>query len=180
MPKSNGLFTALTQLGAHHRVCLRGHRVQDVVKVFAPVNVGSDKRAQRHNAFADRAGVGQRRGGERVAQTTSGERLLYSRFILSRSSLPHTSILPQSAAAGARQLNMCLHVMAITQVRQNTPGRAYYLRKRSEGKSHNEAMRCLKRRLSDLMYRRLIHDANRQKAGPGGHSGAALSSRAAG
>jgi hypothetical protein len=48
------------------------------------------------------------------------------------------------------------------------------------GKSHNEAMRCLKRRLSDLVYRRLIHDADTQKAGPGGHSGAALSSRAAG
>src|SRR5271170_6303233 len=39
--------------------------------------------------------------------------------------------------AGDRQLNLCLHVMAITQVRQDTPGRAYYLRKRSEGKSHN-------------------------------------------
>jgi transposase len=82
--------------------------------------------------------------------------------------------------AGNRQLNCCLHVIAITQVRLHTPGRAYYLRKRSEGKSHNEAMRCLKRRLSDLVYRRLIHDADKRKAGPGGHSGAAVSSRAAG
>jgi transposase len=82
--------------------------------------------------------------------------------------------------AGDRQLNCCLHVIAITQVRQDTPGRAYYLRKRSQGKSHNEAMRCLKRRLSDLVYRRLLHDADTQKASPGGHSGAALSSRAAG
>jgi transposase len=51
--------------------------------------------------------------------------------------------------AGNRQLNCCLHVMAIIQVRQDTPGRAYYLRKRSQGKSHNEALRCLKRRLAD-------------------------------
>jgi transposase len=50
--------------------------------------------------------------------------------------------------AGDRQLNFCLHVMAIAQVRHDTPGRAYYLRKRSEGKNHNKAMRCLKRRLS--------------------------------
>ena len=50
---------------------------------------------------------------------------------------------------------------------------------RSEGKNHNEAMRCLKRRLSDIVYRQLIGDAVNQKAGPGGHSGAALSSRAA-
>jgi len=42
-----------------------------------------------------------------------------------------------------RQLNFCLHVMAITQIRQNTLGRAYYLRKRSEGKSRKEVMRCL-------------------------------------
>ena len=82
--------------------------------------------------------------------------------------------------AGNRQVNCCLHVMAIIQVRQDTPGRAYYPRKRSEGKSHIEALRCLKRRLSDVIYRRLIHDANTQKAGPGGRSAAALSSRAAG
>lgn len=45
--------------------------------------------------------------------------------------------------AGDRQLNFCLHVMALTQIRQNTPGRTYYLRKRSEGKGHKEAMRLL-------------------------------------
>ena len=62
--------------------------------------------------------------------------------------------------AGDRQLNLCLHVMALTQIRQDTPGRAYYLRKRTEGKSHKEAMRCLKRRLSDVVYRQLRRDAN--------------------
>ena len=41
-------------------------------------------------------------------------------------------------------------------------------------------MRCLKRRLSDVVYRQLIQDADRQEADPGGHSGATLSSRAAG
>jgi transposase len=70
--------------------------------------------------------------------------------------------------------------MALTQIRQDTPGRAYYLRKRTEGKSHKEAMRCLKRRLSDVVYRQLRRDAAaRQAAGPGGHSGAALLSSAA-
>src|SRR5277367_5455830 len=81
--------------------------------------------------------------------------------------------------AGDRQLNLCLHVMALTQVRQDTQGRAYYLRKRTDGKGHKEAMRCLKRRLSDVVYRQLRHDANRLEAGPGGHSGAALKSSAA-
>jgi transposase len=81
--------------------------------------------------------------------------------------------------AGDRQLNLCLHVMALTQIRQDTLGRAYYLRKRTEGKSHKEAMRCLKRRLSDVVYRQLIHDTAGIGAGPGGHSGAALMSSAA-
>jgi transposase len=35
--------------------------------------------------------------------------------------------------ADDRQLNLCLHVMALTQIRQNTAGRAYYLRKRTDG-----------------------------------------------
>ena len=81
--------------------------------------------------------------------------------------------------AGDRQLNRCLHVMALTQIRLDTPGRTYYLRKRTDGKGHKEAMRCLKRRLSDVVYRQLRSDANRREAGPGGHSGAALKSSAA-
>jgi hypothetical protein len=59
-------------------------------------------------------------------------------------------------------------------------GRAYYDRKISEGKTHNEAMRCLKRRLADRVWRTMIADERRAEAGPGGHSGATLSSSAAG
>lgn len=68
---------------------------------------------------------------------------------------------------GDRQLNYCLHTMAITQLHRDCPGRTYYLRKRAEG-SHKEALRCLKRRLSDTLYRCLIRDADQQNgAGPG-------------
>ena len=55
--------------------------------------------------------------------------------------------------AGDRQLNYCLNVMAITQIRQDTPGRAYYLHKRINRKNQNQAMRCLKRRLPNTDYR---------------------------
>jgi transposase len=83
--------------------------------------------------------------------------------------------------AGDRQLNTCLHTMAITQIQRNSPGRAYYLGKRAAGKGHKEAMRCLKRRLSDLVYRQLARDAADQlRTGPGGHSGATTASSAAG
>jgi transposase len=72
--------------------------------------------------------------------------------------------------AGNRRLNYALHVMAITQIRHDTAGWAYYRRKRAAGKSHKEALRCLKRRLSDVVYGRLVRDA--RAAGPGGHPGA--------
>jgi transposase len=41
----------------------------------------------------------------------------------------------------------------IVQMRHDTPGRAYYRRKLAEGKTSMEAVRCLRRRLSDVIYR---------------------------
>ena len=60
--------------------------------------------------------------------------------------------------AGDRQLNFALHVMAVTQARQHPSGRAYYLRKHGEGHSDKEALRCLKRRLADVVYRQRLRD----------------------
>jgi transposase len=60
--------------------------------------------------------------------------------------------------AGNRRLNHVLYLMAVVQLRHATPGRAYYIRKLAEGKSSREALRCLKRRLSDVVYRCLIAD----------------------
>ncbi|MCD2198233.1 transposase [Actinomycetospora endophytica] len=83
--------------------------------------------------------------------------------------------------AGDRQLNCCLHVMAISQIRRESPGRDYYQAKRAAGKGHKEATRCLKRRLCDVVYRQLLHDAELgDGAGPGGHQGATRESSAAG
>jgi len=62
--------------------------------------------------------------------------------------------------AGNRQLNHCPHIMAITQLSHNTRGRAYYQSKHAAGKSHREALRCPKRRLSDAVYRRLVRDVH--------------------
>ena len=62
---------------------------------------------------------------------------------------------------GNRQLTHALHIAAICQIRYDTPGRAYYLRKVEEGKTKKEAIRALKRRLSDAVYRQLVIDAER-------------------
>lgn len=60
---------------------------------------------------------------------------------------------------GNRQLNYAIHIAAITQLRQPCPGRVYYDRKRSEGKSSKEAVRALKRQISNAVYRCLAADA---------------------
>jgi len=64
--------------------------------------------------------------------------------------------------AGDRKLNHALYMMAMVQVRRPSAGQAYYRRKLAEGKSPREALRCLKRRLSDAVYRCLLADQHRQ------------------
>jgi transposase len=81
--------------------------------------------------------------------------------------------------AGNRRVNHMIHIAAVTQIRLDTEGRAYYRRKRAEGKKPMEAMRCLKRRISDAIYRQLVADAQRvESADPGGHCGASQKSSA--
>ena len=63
--------------------------------------------------------------------------------------------------AGNRQLNSALYIMALSQIRQPTAGQDYYRRKIAEGKSRREALRCVKRRLSDLVFRTLLADHQR-------------------
>ena len=65
---------------------------------------------------------------------------------------------------GNRQLNHAIHMIAVTQIRNDTPGRAYYERKIDGGKSKKEALQALKRRVSDAVYRQLLLDADRTHA----------------
>ena len=73
---------------------------------------------------------------------------------------------------GNRRLNHALHIVAITQLRYDCDGRRYYQRKIAAGKTIKEARRCLKRRISDAIYRQLVRDAEAVQRGPGGHLGA--------
>ena len=82
--------------------------------------------------------------------------------------------------AGNRQINRTLHIMAVVQLRNATEGRAYFDRKVATGKTPSEAVRALKRRLSDVVYQQMVTDAATGLAtGPGGHSGTTLQSSVA-
>jgi transposase len=77
---------------------------------------------------------------------------------------------------GNRQLNHAIHIVAVSQIRhRHSPGRAFYDRKLAEGKTTKEAIRALKRRISDALYTRMRHDDRAATAaadkGPGGQPG---------
>jgi transposase len=86
---------------------------------------------------------------------------------------------------GNRRASHAIHMAAITQIRnRHSDGRGYYDRKIAEGKTHKEALRSLKRRISNAIYARLRADARQAAAasakGPGGQPGNDSDSSAAG
>ena len=152
-------------------VLARGSRLMDlrgvgpVVAARTLADVGDVARFADRNRFASWTGTAP-------LDASSGEQ---NRHRLSR--------------AGNRRMNHMIHIAAISQIRLDTDGRAYYRRKRAEGKKPLEAIRCLKRRISDAIYRQLVADAHAAaaaegpvggevSAGPGGHCGASQESSA--
>jgi len=74
--------------------------------------------------------------------------------------------------AGNRRINRALHIMAVVQLRNPTEGRAYYDTKKQNGMPSMMAMRALKRRLSNVVYTRMLDDQKRREAAsPGGQPG---------
>jgi transposase len=79
-----------------------------------------------------------------------------------------TAPLPASSAGhprhrlsrtGNRQLNAALHRIALTQARWHPQAKAMLARRKATGDTSREALRVLKRRLSDVVYRALTTDA---------------------
>ena len=140
------------------------HGVGPIVAARTLADVGDIARFADRNRFASWTGTAP-------LDASSGEQ---NRHRLSR--------------AGNRRMNHMIHIAAISQIRLDTEGRAYYRRKIAGGKTKLEALRCLKRRISDALYRQLLVDAERatragvdeaDETGPGGHCGASLTSSAA-
>ncbi len=82
---------------------------------------------------------------------------------------------------GNRRINHAIHMAAITQLRhKHSEGRACYDKKVAEGKTHKEALRSLKRKVSDAIFGRLQADARQaREKGPGGQPGNGSDSSAA-
>jgi transposase len=116
--------------------------------------------------------------GPIVAATVIGEVRLVSRFADRDHFAAYNGTAPIEVSSGHRKvyrlsrrgnrrLNHAIHMAAVTQVsHRHSDGRAYYERKRAEGKTPKEALRCLKRRVSDAVFTQLQADARRAAASP--------------
>ena len=83
--------------------------------------------------------------------------------------------------AGNRQLNHALHIVALSHKRYDDRGGEYYAKKVAAGKGSKGALRCLKRRLADQVFRHLVQDQQqRAQRSPGGQAGTSLQSSVAG
>jgi transposase len=137
------LDTALADIASQMTAALNEYgtqllNVDGVGPVLGVRLIGRTGRASRFpgtDAFASYTGVAP-------IEVASGE---HTRHRLSRS--------------GDRQLNSALHLIAVTQVRTtNSPGRRYFDKKIADGKTRNEAIRCLKRRIASHVWRIMVAD----------------------
>ena len=143
----------------------------------------ADTVAEQHSSLTDIVGVGPLGAGKVLAEVGDVRRFPSKAHFAS-----YTGTAPVDVSSGDnnrhrlnrggnRRLNHVLHVAAVTQARMSGEGRDYYRRKREAGMTHLEALRCLKRRLSDVVYRHLLDDLAARS--PGGQMGASLQSSAA-
>jgi len=122
-------------LEAEIRARLAGHQLLDVPGVGPLVaakllgEIGDPRRFASHDAFAAFAGVAP-------IPASSGQ---VQRMRLNR--------------GGNRQLNRALFTAAFVQTRHHPPAIAFMARRRAEGKSFREALRCLKRHLARRVFR---------------------------
>ena len=82
--------------------------------------------------------------------------------------------------AGNRRINRVLHIMAVVQLRYQTKGRTYDDERRAGGMPSMMAIRALKRRLSNVVFARMLADRKQREAGPGGQPGTTTDSSVAG
>jgi transposase len=140
-------------------------KIFGVGPVVAAITVGLTRDVRR---FADKDHFAAYNGSAPI-EVSSGEKKIY-----------------RLSMRGSRQLNHALHMAAVTQVRhRHSKGRAYYDKKVAQGKTRKEAMRALKRRISDALYAAMVADARRAEkehgsGGPGGQTGNGSAACAAG
>ena len=156
---------------AEHRLAVARETLADIVHYETQMKA-SMKRLRTAVAASGTSLVDIRGVGVVVAAMIIGHTGDIARFASAAHFASYNATAPIEASSGEnkrhrlnqrgnRQLNWAIHVAAVTQLRQPCAGREYYDRKRAEGKNSKEAIRALKRQLSNVIYRSLVADARR-------------------
>jgi len=147
------------------------HRLRDIVRLEAEIAQADQRIAEKmrevDTTLTEIPGV-----GPFIAAKILGEVGEVSRIRSKASFALLSGTAPLAASSGQthrhrlnrggnRQLNWALHYIALVQSRTTPEAKAYLARQREAGKSHKEAMRCLKRQLSNVVYRHLLTDGRR-------------------
>ena len=125
---------------------------------------------QSNTALMEMSGIGEVVAARLIGELGSAPRIFSAAALASLA-----GIAPVEVSSGAhrgfrlnlrgnRKLNRAFHVIALVQLRCNPLAKAYYTKKRSEGKTGREALRCLKRQLVNVVYRFL--KPSKQGGGP--------------
>lgn len=113
-------------------------------------------------ALLEREGCGALTAAKLIAETAGAKRLASDAKFARLAGVAPIPASPGKRTrhrldrGGNRQLNCALHRIAVTQGRVHAPAREFLARKRAEGKSTREALRCLKRHLARRVWRLLI------------------------
>lgn len=126
--------------------------------------------ASQKSTLAELCGLSTKSAAELLVETGDPRRFTEGGFARFNGTAP----IPASSGEGAgepvrhrldqggnRQINAVLHRMAVTQLRCNPAARDLYERARKRGHTKREAMRILKRHLSNAIYRTMLRDALR-------------------
>jgi transposase len=159
-----------TQLGLVAE--LAREELADITRLTAAINALAARIGERVRVVAP-ALLAVPGCGELTAAKLVGEAAGIDRFKSEAAFARHAGVAPvpvwsgntagrvRLTRSGNRQLNAALHRIAVTQIRLEGLGRAYYSRRLDAGASRPEALRCLKRRLARVVYQSL-HTARQQ------------------
>jgi transposase len=147
----------------------------DITRLTEAINALAKRIGERVRAIAP-ALLAMPGCGELTAAKIIGETAGVTRFKSEAAFARHSGAAPipvwsgntagrvRMTRSGNRQLNAALHRIAVTQIRLDGLGQAYYRKRLTAGDSSTEALRCLKRRLARVVFHHLHTDhQNRQK-----------------
>lgn len=146
----------------------------DISRLTEAINTLAKRIGERVRAIAP-ALLAMPGCGELTAAKIIGETAGVTRFKSEAAFARHSGVAPipvwsgntagrvRMTRSGNRQLNAALHRIAVTQIRLDGLGQTYYRKRLTLGDSSTEALRCLKRRLSRVVFNHLHTDQQSQK-----------------